>query len=57
LKLHPDELKTDSGKIQEKTFRILPDNDIILYRLALVGKSSYLISWHWIAELSRDYAG
>jgi hypothetical protein len=34
----------------------MPDNDIILYRLALAGKSSYLISRSLYNRRLRDYA-
>jgi len=45
FRLHPDELTTNSGEIQDKTSHNLPHNGIILFGLAPEGKSSYLIGW------------
>jgi len=45
FRLRPDELRANSREIQDKTFRNLPDSHIILFGLALEGKSSYLIGW------------
>lgn len=55
MKLCRDELTDNGRQIQDKTLD-LPDNDIMLYGLAIAGKSSYPKRRTLDSRRLRDYA-